>query len=142
MLLRCSLLHITITLLRQISYLVYLCPTLGLGLFILYLCDLFFIFSLIFIVINDITSFKQTYLLFVHFLEYLLLFLYDTVDEECEQFLKNRSSASGCCLAFACFFANFSLMFLIKVLLIKKSVDFVFCLNQIAAIKAETNITF
>ena len=142
MLLRCSLIHITITLLRQISYLVYLCPTLGLGLFILYLCDLFFIFSLIFIVINDITSFKQTYLLFVHFLEYLLLFLYDTVDEECEQFLKNRSSASGCCLAFACFFANFSLMFLIKVLLIKKSVDFVFCLNQIAAIKAETNITF
>ena len=142
MLLRCSLIHITITLLRQISYLVYLCPTLGLGLFILYLCDLFFIFSLIFIVINDITSFKQTYLLFVHFLEYLLLFLYDTVDEECEQFLKNRSSASGCCLAFACFFANFSLMFLIKVLLTKKSVDFVFCLNQIAAIKAETNITF
>ena len=142
MLLRCSLIHITITLLRQISYLVYLCPTLGLGLFILYLCDLFFIFSLIFIVINDITSFKQTYLLFVHFLEYLLLFLYDTVDEECEQFLKNRSSASGCCLAFACFFANFSLMFLIKMLLIKKSVDFVFCLNQIAAIKAETNITF
>ena len=121
MLLRCSLIHITITLLRQISYLVYLCPTLGLGLFILYLCDLFFIFSLIFIVINDITSFKQTYLLFVHFLEYLLLFLYDTVDEECEQFLKNRSSASGCCLAFACFFANFSLMFLIKVLLIKKA---------------------
>ena len=142
MLLRCSLIHITIILLRQISYLVYLSPFLGLGLFILYLCDLFFIFSLIFIVINDITSFKQTYLLFVHFLEYLLLFLYDTVDEECEQFLKNRSSASGCCLAFACFFANFSLMFLIKVLLIKKSVDFVFCLNQIAAIKAETNITF
>ena len=142
MLLRCSLINITIILLRQISYLVYLSPSLGLGLFILYLCDLFFIFSLIFIVINDITSFKQTYLLFVHFLEYLLLFLFDTVDEECEQFLKNRSSASGCCLAFACFFANFSLMFLIKVLLIKKSVDFVFCLNQIAAIKAETNITF
>ena len=142
MLLRCSLIHITIILLRQISYLVYLSPFLGLGLFILYLCDLFFIFSLIFIVINDITSFKQTYLLFVHFLQYLLLFLYDTVDEECEQFLKNRSSASGCCLAFACFFANFSLMFLIKVLLTKKSVDFVFCLNQIAAIKAETNITF
>ena len=49
----------------------------------LYLCDLFFIFSLIFIVINHITSFKQTYF-FVHFLEHLLLFLDGNVDEESE----------------------------------------------------------
>ena len=34
-------------------------------------------------------------------LEYLLLFLDDSVDEECEQFSNSRSSASGCCLAFA-----------------------------------------
>ena len=34
-----------------------------------------FHFQLIFIVINHITSFKQTYLFFVHFLEYFLLFL-------------------------------------------------------------------
>ena len=46
------------------------------------LCDIFFIFSLIFIVINHITSFKQSYLYFVHFLEYLLLCLDDNVDEE------------------------------------------------------------
>ena len=46
------------------------------------LCDLFFIFSLIFIVINHMTSFKQAYLFFVHVLEYLLLFL----DKERESF--------------------------------------------------------
>ena len=32
----------------------------------LYLCDLFFIFRLIFIAINHITLLKQTYLFFVH----------------------------------------------------------------------------
>ena len=52
----------------------------------LYLCDRFFIFSLIFIVINHIISFKQTYMFLVHFLEYLPLFLYDNVHEESELF--------------------------------------------------------
>ena len=51
-----------------------------------YLCDLLFIFSLIFIVINHITSFRQTHLFFVHFLEYILLFLDDNMDEESEKF--------------------------------------------------------
>ena len=46
-----------------------------------YLCDLFSIFSLIFIVINRTTSVKQSYLFFVHFLEYLLLFLDGNMDE-------------------------------------------------------------
>ena len=45
----------------------------------LYLCDLFFIFSLIFIVISHITLFKYTDI----FLEYLL-FLDDKVYEESE----------------------------------------------------------
>ena len=49
-----------------------------------YIRDLFFIFILGFIVINHITSLKQTKLFFVHFLEYLLLFLDDNVDEESE----------------------------------------------------------
>ena len=49
-----------------------------------YICDLFFIFSLIFIVINHITSLKQAKLFFVIFLEYLLLPLDDNVDEESE----------------------------------------------------------
>ena len=38
---------------------------------------------------------------FAYFLEYVLLFLYDNVDEEREQFSNSKSSASGCCLAFA-----------------------------------------
>ena len=51
-LLRCCLnTYLTIILLRHIFYLVYLYPCLGLGLFMSYLCDLFFIFRLIFITI-------------------------------------------------------------------------------------------
>ena len=61
----------------------YLCPRLDLGLFILYQCDLFFIFSLIYIVINHIIF---NHLFFVHFLEYLLLFLYGNVDEKTNNF--------------------------------------------------------
>ena len=61
MLLTFFLIHIAIMLLRPILYLVYLWPCLGQGLFMSYLCDILFIFSLIFIVINYSTSFKQTY---------------------------------------------------------------------------------
>ena len=46
--------------------------------------DLFIIFILIFLAVNHIMSLKQTYLVLVHFLECLLLFLNDSVDEECE----------------------------------------------------------
>ena len=38
--------------------------------------------------------------LFFYFLEYLLLFLDDNVDEKCEQFSNKESSASGCCFIF------------------------------------------
>ena len=82
MLFRCYLIHIKIFILKHIIYLVYLCPCLHQ--FMSYICDLFFIFSLIFSVINHIMSSKQTHLFFVHFLEYLLLFLVDNVDEESE----------------------------------------------------------
>ena len=82
MLLRCCLRHITIIVLRHILYLAYLSPFLSLGLFMPYLCDLFFNWSLIFIVVNHITSFIQTHLFFVQFLEHLLLLKDDNVDEE------------------------------------------------------------
>ena len=59
------------------------------------------------------------FLFFVHFLEYHLLLLDDSMDEKSEQFSKSKSSASGCCLTLARFFANFRLELLIKVLLIK-----------------------
>ena len=45
---------------------------------------IFFIFSLIVIVINHMTSLKQTHLAFVQFLRYLLSFLDDNVDKESE----------------------------------------------------------
>ena len=44
--------------------------------------DLFFIFSLIFIAINSITLLKQKHSFYAHFLDYILLFLDDNVDEE------------------------------------------------------------
>ena len=52
-LLRCSLIHITIIML------VYVCLFLDLGLFMPHLCDLFFIFNVIFIVINHIKQRDQ-----------------------------------------------------------------------------------
>ena len=58
--LRGCLLQITIFILRHTSYLVHLHPCLGLVLFTLCLRDPFFIFSLIFIIINHKTSLKQT----------------------------------------------------------------------------------
>ena len=44
MLFRCCLIHTTIIIRRSILYPVYMCPCLCLGLFMLYICDLFFIF--------------------------------------------------------------------------------------------------
>ena len=48
------------------------------------MANLCFIFSPLLNVINHITSFKQTYLFFVHFFEYPLLCWDDNVDEESE----------------------------------------------------------
>ena len=63
----------TIIILRHILYSVYLYRFPGLGPILSCLCHLIFIFSLIFIAINHITSLKQT-LVFWTFLEWLLLF--------------------------------------------------------------------
>ena len=79
----------------------------------LYLCDSFFIFSLIFIVADHTTSLKLT-----HFFR---IFMDDDVDEESKQFSKIKSAASGCCLVFATFFTNFSMALLIKLLIIGKA---------------------
>ena len=51
-----------------------------------YICDLFFNFSLIFIVINDINTFKQAFVFLYILLGYLQLFLDDNMDEESEYF--------------------------------------------------------
>ena len=99
-----------------------MCACQRLGLFMSYLLDIFFIFSLIFFAINHISSFKYTYMFFAQFLEYLLFSLGDNVDEETTQFFNSKSSAPACCLAFAqFFFANFSLVLLTNVLLVNKA---------------------
>ena len=63
--LKCCLIHITIIILRYILYLVYLCP--ALGLFLSHLYNIFFIFSLIFIVINLYNVIKRDALAFCTF---------------------------------------------------------------------------
>ena len=80
MLLSCCLIHISIMILRHFLYLPYLCPFLDPGLFMSYLCDLFFIFIFIFIMINRMNSDTPAFF----FSEYVLLFLDDNVDDECE----------------------------------------------------------
>ena len=68
MLLRRCLINISIIIPRHFLYLLYLCPCLDLGLFMSYLCDLFFIFTFIFIMINRIISWIQIQFSFCLFL--------------------------------------------------------------------------
>ena len=70
-----------------------------------YLCDLFFIFIFIFIIINDFVSLKQTHLLFCTFLEYVLLLLDDNVDEEI--FFKFQKFSLRVLLTFCLIFRQF-----------------------------------
>ena len=81
MLVACCLIHLSIIILWHILHLAYLVLCLGLGLFMSYFCDLFSIFIVIFIASDSITL-KLTHLFIAHFLEYLLLFVNDNMDEE------------------------------------------------------------
>ena len=58
------LIHPNVNIVSHFLYLPYLCPCLDLGLFITYLCDLFFIFIFSFIMINHIILWMQTNLFF------------------------------------------------------------------------------
>ena len=81
-------------------YLIYLCPCLDLGLLNSYPCDLFLIFI-----------YRICPIIFEWYCGWRM-----------GKFSNSKSSASGCYLEFAWFFANFSLVLLIKVLLTKKKV--------------------
>ena len=80
--------------LRRFLSLLYLCPCLDLGLFMSYLCDIFFIFIFIFILINGMNTdtlvllpiFQNMTLLIllIFYLFFRILFLDDNVDEECK----------------------------------------------------------
>ena len=69
---KCCLIYITIIILRQIfifsTFVSMPRPT---SVYVVSICDLFFIYSLIFFFINRIPSLKQPYLLFVCFVECL-----------------------------------------------------------------------
>ena len=54
----------------------------------LYLCDVLYILSLVFIVVDHITSLEQTHLFFVLFVECFHFFLDDNVDEKSEKVFK------------------------------------------------------
>ena len=82
-------------------YFVYLCLFVRLGLFKSYSCDLVFIIIFIFITVNHIVSLKHT-----HTIIFLGIFV--------------KNSASGCCLAFAYFFAKFQPGFACKSVAYKK----------------------
>ena len=60
-----------------------------------YICDLFFNFSLILIVINHINTFKQVFVFLYILLGYLQLFLDDNMDEESECFQIAKVQSQG-----------------------------------------------
>ena len=120
MLLRCYLLHITIIILRNFLCLVYLSLFLGLVLFKSYLCDPLFIFSTIFIIINHIISLRQTHLFFTNFFSHHLWMI--TWIKKVNNFQTAKVQPQGVAQFLLDFFANFRLVLLIKVLLIKKCV--------------------
>ena len=116
MLLRCCLIHITNIVLLNILYLVYLCSCLGLGLFILYLCDILFIFSLIFIIINHIILSKETHLFCYIFYNISFYFWMIKLMNKVKNFLIAKFSLKVLLSSLA----NFNLVLFKKVLLIKK----------------------
>ena len=77
MLLRCCLIHQSIIILRHLILTVFLSMSRS-KLYMSYLCDVFFIFIIIFIMINRHTC------SFAYFWEYVLVLLDDNVGEKCE----------------------------------------------------------
>ena len=122
----CCLIHIVIIILRNILYLVYLSLCLGVDLLMSDLWDLFFIFSLIFIVINHITSLKWTHLFFVHFLNISYCFRMIMWIKKASNFQIAKVQPPSVAELFAWVFANFGLALLIKLLLIKKACNLPF----------------
>ena len=119
MLLRCCLIHILTTIiLQQILYLVYLYLSLGLDLLMSYLFDLFFIFSLLFVVINHIVSLKKTNL----FSAYISPIIFGWWRECRKQIIfKEQKISLWVLLSLCLIFCQFQPSVAYKVLLIKKA---------------------
>ena len=85
------------------------------------LCNLFLIFIFIFIRINPKILWIQSHIFFCLFFKICHTTFGWQRWWRMWIFWNSKSSASGCCLAFALFFANFRLALLIHVLLTKKA---------------------
>ena len=110
---------------RHFSYLLYLCPCLGLGLFMSYLGDPFFIFIFIFNLINRIISWIQSHLFFYLFFRICpIIFRWRmwTIS-------KQRKFSVKVLLSICLIFANFSMALLRKVAY-KKDVHLFFCFRK------------
>ena len=119
--LRCCLIDVTIITSRHILYLVYLCPCQRLSLFMSYLLDLYFIFSLIFFAINDIFSFIYAHM-FLHIFQNISYYLWMIMwMKKPHNFLIPKVQPQHVVQLLLNFFANFSLVLLTKVLLINKA---------------------
>ena len=70
---RCCLIHTNIIILRYLIFTIFLSMFRSRSIYISYLCDLYFIFILIFIMVNRIILWIQTHLLFCLFLMAILM---------------------------------------------------------------------
>ena len=95
MLLCYCLIQKSIIILRHFLYLLYLCPYLGLGRFMSYLWDLFFIFISIFSMINRIISWKQTHLFFCLFFRICSIIFGDNAMKNANNFQIAKVQSQG-----------------------------------------------
>ena len=91
-----------------------------------YVCDLFFNFSLVFVVINHKTSFKLTYL-FLHIFQNISYYFWMMMwMKKATNFEIVKVQAEDVAQLLLDLFVNFSLLLLIKVVLIKKACIYTF----------------
>ena len=107
---RC-LIHIIHIVLCHILYLVYLCPCLGLGLFmsvyvVLCICRIFH-FHPHFLHNQSYNPIKTDTLVFTHFCEYLLLFLDDNLYEQSKKKFRQQKISLRVLLRFCLIFIQF-----------------------------------
>ena len=108
MLLRWRLIQISIIILRHfLHHLLYLSQCLDLGLFMSYLCDLYFMLIVIFIIINRMNT--DALVLLLIFQKISFYFWMITCMKNAYNVQIGKSSTSRCCLASAWFFPNFRL---------------------------------
>ena len=117
MLVECFLIRISIIIPKHFLYLVYVRPCLDVDLFMTYLCDLFFFFTLI--IINQIISLKWTHLLFCKFFLNTPCYFWRSKESKRKErkqiIFKKQKFSRRVLLSFRLiFFANFSLVLLIK----------------------------